>query len=175
MYFIADNVIFGSATVLKACTVLLVNHKRALGISSSFDQNGLSFVILGKTRLFRRNVAPFLDHRLLNLPRIGPRSCADLLRSILNHCLCFVIALLLSLLEATACRSAELPWLLGTSCDGSVLLHRLFGDSTDLLWPLGAFSVSCVSRGLIFALLFNLSFALNNIILNLMYLLGPLG
>merc|ERR1719481_457814 len=206
MYFIADNVIFGSATVLNACTVLLVNHKRALGISSSFDQNGLSFVILGKTRLFRRNIAPFLDHRLLNLPWVGPRSCADLLRnihtllsrgklgykfgnmlagplwleitfflwSILNNSLSFVIAFLSSLFESTACRGAELPGLLGTSSDGSILLHGLLRDSTHLLGPLGTLGIGCVSRGLILTLLLHLSLTLNNIILNLMYLLlGP--
>ena len=39
----------------------------------------------------------------------------------------FPFSILLYLREAASCRSAELPRLLGTASDGSVLLHILLG------------------------------------------------
>merc|ERR1719245_259918 len=96
------------------------------------------------------------------------------LRSILDNSLSFVITLLIALLESTASWSTELPWLLGTSGDGGVLLHILLGDRADLLGPLRALGVGDVARGLILTLFLNLSPALNNIIFNIMnLLLGP--
>jgi len=96
------------------------------------------------------------------------------LGGILDHCLGFVVTLLRSLLESTACRSAELPGLLGTASDGGVLLDILLGDRADLLGPLGALGVGGVARGLILTLLLDLSPALDHIVLDVMnLLLGP--
>merc|ERR1712131_299238 len=93
------------------------------------------------------------------------------LGGILNNSLGFVITLLSSLLESTTSWGTELSWFLGTSSDWGVLLDILFGNTADLLWPLG---VGCISRSLILTLFLNLSFTSNNIILNIMNLLfGP--
>merc|ERR1711892_1603459 len=93
------------------------------------------------------------------------------LGGILDNSLGFVKTLLSSLFESTTSRGTQLPGLLGTSSDWGVLLDILLGDRADLLWPLGAFGVGGVTRGLILTLLLNLSLALNNIILNIMNLL----
>merc|ERR1712088_49018 len=83
-----------------------------------------------------------------------------LLRGILHNGLDFVVALLSTLLEATACGGTELPGLLG--------------DTAHLPGPLGALGVGGVSRGLVLTLLLNLSGALNDIVLNIVdHLLGP--
>ena len=96
------------------------------------------------------------------------------LGGILDNSLGFVITLLLALLESTASWGTEFPRLLGTACDGGVLLHILLGDRADLLGPLGALGVGGVARSLIFTFLLNFSGALNNIIFDIMnLLLGP--
>jgi len=97
---------------------------------------------------------------------------AGLLGGVLDNGLLFVITLLRSLLESTAGGGTELPGLLGTSGLGGVLLDLLLGDAADLPGPLGALGVGGVSGSLILALLLNLSSALNNIILDIMDLLG---
>ena len=89
-----------------------------------------------------------------------------LLRSILDHSLHFIVALLRSLLQDAASGGTELPGLLGTSGDGGVLLHLLLGDGAHLPWPLGALGVGGVARGLVLTLLFDLGGALNNVVLN---------
>merc|ERR1712003_286853 len=94
---------------------------------------------------------------------------AGLLGGVLDNGLLLVITGLLSLSESTASGGTELPGLLGTSGLGSVLLDLLLGDAADL--P-GALGVGGVSGSLILALLLNLSSALNNIILDIMDLLG---
>merc|ERR1712002_81363 len=97
-----------------------------------------------------------------------------LLGSVLDDSLHLVEALLGSLLEATACRGTELPGLLGAACDRGVLLYLLLGDRAHLPGPLGALGVGGVSRGLVLALLFNLSGALNDVVLHIVnLLLGP--
>ena len=99
---------------------------------------------------------------------------AVLLGGVLDDCLLLFITVLLSLSESTSCGGTELPWLLGTSGDGGVLLHLLLGHAAHLLGPLGALGISGVSRGLVLALLLNLGSALDNIILYIMNLLfGP--
>merc|ERR1712145_41644 len=96
------------------------------------------------------------------------------LGGILDNSLGFVITLLSSLLESTTSWGTELSWFLGTSSDWGVLLDILFGNTADLLWPLGALGVGSISRSLILTLFLNLSFTSNNIILNIMnFLLGP--
>jgi len=97
---------------------------------------------------------------------------AGLLGGVLDNGLLFVITLLRSLLESTAGGGTELPGLLGTSGLGGVLLDLLLGDAADLPGPLGALGVGGVSGSLILALLLNLSSALNNVILDIMDLLG---
>jgi len=97
---------------------------------------------------------------------------AGLLGGVLDNGLLLVITGLLSLGESTAGGGTELPGLLGTSGDGGVLLHLLLGDAAHLLGPLGALGVGGVSGGLVLALLLNLSSALNNVILDIMDLLG---
>jgi len=97
-----------------------------------------------------------------------------LLGGILHNGLDFVVALLSTLLEATACGGTELPGLLGATGDRGVLLHWLLGDAANLPGPLGALGVGGVSRGLVLTLLLNLSGALNHIVLNIVnLLLGP--
>lgn len=96
------------------------------------------------------------------------------LGGVLHHGLSLVIALLLSLFEATSSRSTQLPGLLGTASDGSVLLHWLLRHGAHLLGPLGALGVGGVAGGLVLTLLFNLGLALDNIVLDIMsLLLGP--
>ena len=86
----------------------------------------------------------------------------------------FVVALLSTLLEATACGGTELPGFLGASSDRGVLLHWLLGDAAHLPGPLGALGVGGVSRGLILALLLNLGGALDDVVLHIVdLLLGP--
>merc|ERR1712242_609992 len=97
-----------------------------------------------------------------------------LLGGVLHNGLDFVVALLSTLLEATACGGTELPGLLGATGDRGVLLHWLLGDAANLPGPLGAFGVGGISRGLVLTLLLNLSGALNHIVLNIVnLLLGP--
>jgi len=97
-----------------------------------------------------------------------------LLGGVLDHSLDLVVALLLSLSEPTASWSTELPGLLGTSGDGSVLLHVLLGDAADLSGPLGAHGVGGVARGLVIALLVHDSLATDHVVLHVMFLLlGP--
>ena len=83
----------------------------------------------------------------------------------------FVVALLSTLLEATACWGTELPGLLGATGDRGVLLHWLLGDTAHLPGPLGALGVGGVSRGLVLTLLLNLSGAFNHIVLHIVNLL----
>merc|ERR1712003_474394 len=97
---------------------------------------------------------------------------AGLLGGVLDNGLLLVITLLLSLSESTTSGGAELPGLLGTSGLGGVLLDLLLGDAADLPGPLGALGVGGVAGGLVLALLLNLSSALNNVILDIMDLLG---
>ena len=86
----------------------------------------------------------------------------------------FVVALLSTLLEATACGGTELPGFLGASSDRGVLLHWLLGHAADLPGPLGALGVGGVSRGLVLTLLLDLSGALDDVVLHVMdLLLGP--
>merc|ERR1719308_49318 len=95
-------------------------------------------------------------------------------RGILDNGLGLVITGLSTLLESTASRGTQLPRLLGTSSDGSVLLHRLLGHAAHLSGPLGALGEGGVTAGLILTLFILDGLALNNIILNLMLLLlGP--
>merc|ERR1719180_170798 len=97
-----------------------------------------------------------------------------LLGGVLHNGLDFVVALLSTLLEATACGGTELSGLLGASSDRGVLLHWLLGDTADLPGPLGALGVGGVSRGLVLTLLLNLSGALNHVVLHIVnLLLGP--
>merc|ERR1719308_596322 len=97
-----------------------------------------------------------------------------LLGGILDNCLGLVVTGLSTLLESTTSRGTQLPRLLGTSSDGSVLLHRLLGNAAHLSGPLGALSEGGVTTGLILTLFILDCLALDNIILNLMLLLlGP--
>merc|ERR1719250_381501 len=97
-----------------------------------------------------------------------------LLGRVLDNSLGLVITLLFSFLESTSRGSTDLPWLLGASSDWSELLHRFLLNSAHLLGPLGTLGVGSVARGFILTFLLNLSLALNNIILNIMFLLlGP--
>merc|ERR1712058_61509 len=96
------------------------------------------------------------------------------LGGVLHHGLSLVITLLSSFLETTSSRSTQLPGLLGTASDGSVLLHTLLGYRADLLGPLGALGVGGVAGGLVLTLLLNLSGTFDNIVLDIMnLLLGP--
>jgi len=96
------------------------------------------------------------------------------LGGILNNSLGFVITFLRSLLESATSGGTKLPWFLGTSGDGGVLLHILLGNRADLLGPLGALGVGGVSRGFILTFLLDLSLALNNVIFDIVnLLLGP--
>merc|ERR1711962_249688 len=158
---------------------------------------------LCQSRLLSWNVAPLLDHRLLDLPWVCLGPCADLIRnintllsrlklghkfgdmlagslwlkrtiflgSILDNSLGLVITLFLSFLESTSRWSTDLPWFLGTPCDWCELLHRFLLNTAHLLGPFRTLGVGCVARGFILTLLLNLSLALNNIILNIMFLL----
>merc|ERR1711970_724528 len=97
-----------------------------------------------------------------------------LLGGVLDHGLHLVEALLSSLLEATAGRGAQLPWLLGASGDGGVLLHWLLGHGADLLGPLGALGVGGVAAGVVLTLLLDLCPAGDNVVLHIVHLLlGP--
>jgi len=97
-----------------------------------------------------------------------------LLGGVLDHSLDLVVALLLSLSEPAASWSTELPGLLGTPGDGSVLLHVLLGDAADLPGPLGALGVGGVAGGLVLALLVHDSLAADHVVLHVMdLLLGP--
>merc|ERR1719489_95366 len=97
-----------------------------------------------------------------------------LLGGVLHNGLNFVVALLSTLLEATACGGTKLPGFLGASSDRGVLLHWLLGDAAHLPGPLGALGVGGVSRGLVLTLLLNLSSALNHVVLHIVNLLfGP--
>merc|ERR1719187_777615 len=161
---------------------------------------------LKKARLFRRNVTPLLDNRLLHLPGVGSGSGADLLGNIntlfcglqsgnqfgdmfagslrlqitlllgliLNNDLLFVMADLVTLSKSTSSRSTQLNGFLGTASDGSEFPDWFLRDIADLLGPLGALGVGGVAAGLILTLLLIDSLALNNIVLNVMFLLfGP--
>merc|ERR1712243_391388 len=77
-----------------------------------------------------------------------------LLRGILYNSLDLVIALFSSFFKATSSRSTQLPGLLGTASDGSVLLHWLLRHGAPLLGPLGALGVGGVAGGLVPTLLF---------------------
>merc|ERR1712212_297518 len=124
-------------------------------------------------------------HTLLSGLKLGHQLCymgacplglqrALLLGGILDNSLGLVITDLCALLESTASRSTELPWLLGTSSDGSVLLDCLLVDIAHLSGPLGALGEGGVTTGLILTLLILDGLTLNNIILNIMLLLlGP--
>merc|ERR1719283_636339 len=97
-----------------------------------------------------------------------------LLGGVLHDSLDLVIALLPSFLESTTSRSTQLPRLLCTSCDGSVLLHALLGDIADLLGPFGAVCGGGIARGVVLTFLLDNGFTFHNIILDIMdLLLGP--
>merc|ERR1719435_808237 len=157
---------------------------------------------LGKARLLGGDVAPLLDDGLLDLPGVGPGPGADLLGhvhtllgglqlghqlagplglkgalflgGVLHHGLHLVIALLGSLLEATASGGTQLPGLLGAPGDGGELLHGLLGHRAHLLGPLGALGVGGVAGGVVLALLLDLGGTRHNIVLHIMnLLLGP--
>merc|ERR1711872_641192 len=99
---------------------------------------------------------------------------ALLLGGILDNSLGLVITDLSALLESTASRGTQLPWLLCTSSDGSVLLDTLLVDIAHLSGPLGALGEGGVSTGFILALLILDGLTFDYIILNLMlFLLGP--
>jgi len=99
---------------------------------------------------------------------------AFFLRGILDHSLYLFITDLSSLLKSTTSRGTKLSGLLGTSSDGGVLLHVLLGDAADLSGPFGALGEGGVPGGLVLALLILDGLTLNNIILNIMFLLlGP--
>merc|ERR1712015_82916 len=96
------------------------------------------------------------------------------LGGILNNGLGLVITGLSSLLESTASRGTQLSGLLGTSSDGSVFLHCLLVDVTNLSGPLGALGEGGVTTGFIFAFLILDGLTFNNIIFDIMFLLlGP--
>merc|ERR1712020_477941 len=99
---------------------------------------------------------------------------AFFLGGILNNSLGFVITDLSTLFETTAGRGTQLSRFLGTSSDGGVFLHRLLVDVADLSGPLGALGEGGVTAGLILTLLILDGLTLNNVILNVMFLLfGP--
>merc|ERR1712012_713421 len=131
---------------------------------------GRSF--LGEARLLRGHVAPLLDDGLLDGSGVGSGPGAGLLGGVLDNGLLLVITGLGTRLESTAGGGTELPGLLGTSGLGGILLDLLLGDAADLPGPLGALGVGGVSGSLILALLLNLSSALNDVILDIMDLLG---
>merc|ERR1719300_1905767 len=55
-----------------------------------------------------------------------------------------------------------------------MVVHLLLANLTHFLGPLGALCVGCISRSFIFALLFNNSLTINDIIGDIMnFLLGP--
>merc|ERR1719490_415150 len=91
---------------------------------------------------------------------------AGLLGGVLDNGLLLGIAVLLIRNESTASRGAKLPGLLGTSGDGGELSDRLLGDAANLPGPRFAISGGSVSGGRLLALLLNLSFAVDNIILD---------
>merc|ERR1719309_113707 len=96
------------------------------------------------------------------------------LGGILNNSLGLVITDLSSLFESTAGRGTKFSGLLGTSSNRGVLLHRFLVDVANLSWPLGALGKGSVSAGLILTLLVLDGLTLNNIILDVMFLLlGP--
>merc|ERR1712032_1696554 len=149
---------------------------------------------LGEAGLLRGHVAPLLDDGLLDRSGVGSGPGADLLGDIdtlldggelghvlagplglegagllggvLDNSLLLGIAFLLIRNESTASGGAELPGLLGTSGDGSVLSDRLLGDAANLPGPLFALVFGGVSGGALLALLLNLSSAFDNIILD---------
>ena len=94
-----------------------------------------------------------------------------LLGGVLHNGLHLLVALLSTLLKATACGGTKLPGLLGAASDRGVLLHRLLGDRAHLPGPLGALGVGGVARGLVLTLLLNLGGALNDVVLNIVDLL----
>merc|ERR1711860_118432 len=98
-----------------------------------------------------------------------------LLGGVLDNGLLLVITgRLRSRYESTAGGGTELPGLLGTSGDGGVLSHGLLGDAANLSGPLGALRLGGVSGGRLLALFLNLGSALDNIILDIVFLLlGP--
>merc|ERR1719193_2817391 len=99
---------------------------------------------------------------------------ALLLGGILDNSLGLVITDLGTLCESTASRGTQLPWLLSTSSDGSVLLHTLLVDIAHLSGPLGALGEGGVTTGFILALLILDGLTFDYIIFNLMlFLLGP--
>ena len=67
------------------------------------------------------------------------------LGGILDNSLLLVITLLSSFLKPTTSWGTNLPWFLGTACNGSKLLDWLLGDRADLLGPLGALGVGGVA------------------------------
>merc|ERR1712032_64043 len=121
---------------------------------------------LGEAGLLRGHVAPLLDDGLLDRSGVGSGPGAGLLGGVLDNSLLLGIAFLLIRNESTASGGAELPGLLGTSGDGSVLSDRLLGDAANLPGPLFALVFGGVSGGALLALLLNLSSAFDNIILD---------
>ena len=97
-----------------------------------------------------------------------------LVGGVLDHSLNLVVTLLSSLLEPAAGRSTELPGLLGTAGDGSVLRHGLLHNAAHLSGPLGALGVGGVAGGLVLALLLHDGLAADHIISHIVnLLLGP--
>merc|ERR1719474_2469366 len=96
------------------------------------------------------------------------------LGGILDNSLGLVITDLSTLLESTSSRGTQLSRLLRTSSDRGVFLHILLVDIAYLSGPLGALGECGVTTGLILTLLILDGLTLNNIILNIMFLLlGP--
>merc|ERR1712240_316781 len=137
---------------------------------------------LGEPSLLTRNIAPFLDNGLLDLPGVGPGPGAHLfghvhallVGGILDNSLHFLETLLRALLEAAASRGTEFSGLLGAGSDGGVLLHILLGDVAHLLGPLGAVGGGGVTRGVVLALLLHDGLTFDNVVLDVVnLLLGP--
>jgi len=141
-------------------------HLSGVGLGSGTD-------LLGDidTLLSRLELGDKLGH--VSTGSLGLKG-ALLLGGVLDNGLGLVIADLGSLLESTAGGGAELSGLLGTSGDGGVLLDLLLVDVADLSGPLGALGEGGVTGGLVLALLILDGLTLNNIILNIVFLLfGP--
>jgi len=96
---------------------------------------------------------------------------ARLLRSVPDHCLDSLEALLGTFLETATCRTAQLHWDLGALCEGGELGGLLLGQGTLLAWPLGALGVGRVPRRVLLALLLHHGPALRHVVGHLMHFL----
>jgi len=100
---------------------------------------------------------------------------AVFLRNLLNNGLLLVEALFGSGGENTAGRTAKFPGDLLTLGFGGVLLHLLLLGLTDLTGPLGALLFGGVTLGNILALLVLDGLAVNNVILNIVFVISGLA